>query len=345
MIEAPPGAGKTTRVPPALLDQGTRRSARAGAAKISRAPGCPARRQRTRRARRRNRRLSGAFRGRQRSAHALAVSDRRRADAAAVVRSHSGRRRHGDPGRIPRAASRYRSGARAAPAAAKQETRPSVDRHVGDARCRPGCEVPRRLPGSALGRQAVRARDRVHAALARDAGGAGSRGARASHEERRHGRRARVSPRRRRNPPGRASSRALGIAVGPAGFAAARRSFARRAGPRGVARRPSQSHPVDECRGEFSDHRRSHGGHRQRSRAGRRRFALDRTAFGRGAPHQPGVGHAARRARGTHCSRPRDPPVLGRGLSSPTRGGHSGDSAARAFSAGPATPRDEHRRA
>src|ERR1017187_6984076 len=160
VLEAPPGAGKTTRVPAALLSldgQGVLVGGGGGGAGG------------------RARRFRGALGRGARPAPPPPLSHRRRAHPAAAFRSASGARRHGGAGRIPRAPSGRRSSAGAVAAVANGATeRSAAGGDVGHARYRAGGGVSGRGAGDAGGGPAVSARNRIHAALGCGARGTGA---------------------------------------------------------------------------------------------------------------------------------------------------------------------------
>ena len=163
VLVAPPGAGKTTRVPGALLDAGAvtgeivvlqprRLAARMAAARVASERGgeLGARG-----------RLRGAVRSPGRGGDPHPVRHRGRADPAAARGPRAARRRRGDHRRVPRAPPRRRPRARARRAAARRPARAAARRDVRDARRRAGRRVPRRCAGHPLGGPDVPARDRV----------------------------------------------------------------------------------------------------------------------------------------------------------------------------------------
>ena len=218
MLQAPPGAGKTTRVPLALLDApwlGGQPHRHARAAPARRARRRAAHGAHARRARRRDRRLSRARRDARRAAHAHRGRHRGRAHAHAAARSGARRRRARDLRRVPRAQPRTptsgsRSRSQTRDAAAR---RPAHARDVGDARRRArrrACSATRR---SSRARGGVPGRDALRRARAPDAARRGRRGRRRararSRDERR--RRARLPPGRGRDPPRRTALLASAI--------------------------------------------------------------------------------------------------------------------------------------
>ena len=140
VLEAPPGAGKTTRVPRALLDAGLvagrdrRCSSRGGSPRASPRGAWP-----------RSSASASARPSATRSASRTCRAPRTRMrfvtegvlDAAAARRPRAARRRRGGARRVPRAPPPRRPRARAAaPPAARRAAGPQARRHVGDARRR-----------------------------------------------------------------------------------------------------------------------------------------------------------------------------------------------------------------
>ena len=235
VLEAPPGAGKTTRVPRALLDAGLARARRdrgARAATAGRAHGGAAGGRRAGREARRHGRLPGAVRGRVERADARPLRDRGGPRAPARRVAGARRRGRGRARRVPRAApaGRRRARARRAPAP-DAPARPARRRDERDARDGPlaaylGAPVLR------CGGPSLRRGDRAPPAARRSAARLAGRLRRAA--ARRGGprrRRPRVLARGRRRSGGRARpARSSPTEADLLARAASRRSLARGAG-------------------------------------------------------------------------------------------------------------------
>ena len=341
VLVAPPGAGKTTRVPLALLDEpwaAGQKDHRAGAAadrgpRQRRADGEDAGR-----ARRRNRRLPrplrledvarDADRGRHRG-HFLAPDPRR---------SRTDRRRRGAVRRIPRALARCRSGAGAGARRADRAARGSAhSRDVGDARRRAGrqnCSAMRRSsPAKAA---PFRSRRAISAA----------RPTRRWSGRWRTPSRARCAPIPARcwrfcRAPRKSAAPQNFLARARAGCvdrdrAAVRRARCRRAGPRDCAgaEGPAQGGAGDLDRRDLADHR---------GRPHRRRFRRGAGAALRAGHRADAAGDRARLARrGRSAPRPRRPhrarrllPAVGRAADRVACGLHpAGNSLRRSVVAG-----------
>ena len=149
--------------------------------------------------------------------------------------------------------------------------------------------------------------------------------------------------------PGAAEIRRAGAGGGsdcparePARGAALWRPLPGRAGPCRGAGGSAESDPFHQRRRELDHHRRCHRGDRQRAGAHCQRLPVDRTAGARSVAHQQGVGQAAGGACRPHGAGSGDPAVLGRRLCPPARARHAGDLATGAVAgdAGPACPAD-----
>ena len=255
VLEAPAGAGKTTRVPPALLDLTGRRSAGAGAATPGRPPGGAVRRRRTRRALGETVGYQVRFEEVAGPQHAPAFSHRRRADAPPALRSRdwsasaswcwtnftSG---------IWRATWRWRcsagcSGPSGRICGSSSCRRHSMPRRSRDTSATRACSARKAgqypLEIEYTPHSAAPLEQQVAAALERLRDAAGPR--------------AGLPARRLRDPPRADGLRAAGAAARLAAPAAARRSVARGAGPRGRAVRPPQDHPLDQRRRKLDHHR------------------------------------------------------------------------------------------
>ena len=101
--------------------------------------------------------------------------------------------------------------------------------------------------------------------------------------------------------------RAAGREARSAAPSATRRSVARRAGSSRLPRPAAQGDPFHQRRRKLHHRRRRHGGHRQRRGAHGERLALDRAAHARSLAHQQGFGDAARRAGRAHRAGSSDP--------------------------------------
>ena len=163
VLVAPPGAGKTTRVPLALLDapwlggrkivmqEPRRLAARAAARRMAAVAG---------RAGRRDGGLSRAPRHQGRPAHPHRGRDRRPVPADAAGRSRAREHRLRDLRRIARARPGDRPLLCAGPRGADRAARgPAGDRHVGDPRSRPGRGPSRRRAPDRISRPHVSRRD------------------------------------------------------------------------------------------------------------------------------------------------------------------------------------------
>ena len=268
VLVAPPGAGKTTRVPLALLDapwlggakivmQEPRRLAtRAAARRMAAVLG---------EAGRRDGRLSGAAGQQGGAPHAHRGRDRRPLSAHAAGRPVARRRWLRDLRRIARTRPRDRPFLRPAPrGAGSAARRPASDRHVGDPRSRSGGGPTGRRAGHRIGGPHVRRRHTLprpraeppHRGCGRDGG--------ASRTRRGKRQRPGVPAGGRRNPPHRGAS---GSRRRRRRGAALRRPLARRAGPRHrpFTRRPAQGRPGDLDRRNQPHHRGR--AHRHRLRA------------------------------------------------------------------------------
>src|SRR6266568_8704960 len=249
------------------------------------------------RAARRDDRLAGAVRGRNRAAHAHPLPDGGPAHPAAPRRPRAPRRGGGGAGRVPRAPPRRRSGAGApAPAHPRRSAGPQAGGDVGHAPGRSGGALPRR-PGAPLGgprlpgggRVPLARRGGARPAPGRARGGGGeagpARGARRS--------RAGLPPRRGRDPVGARGARG---AVGGGGAAAPWRAPDRGAGPGGAAVRAAKGHLVDERRRDVGDDRGGGGGGGRRAGAGGLALSVVGAPDARAAQGEPRLGRAARRA-------------------------------------------------
>ena len=98
----------------------------------------------------------------------------------------------------------------------------------------------------------------------------------------------------------RRAARAVFGAVGSRPFAgspSSRRPVPRRAGSGRVSLRPPESDSLHQRCRKLRNHRRRHCRNRQRPRAGSRRLPLDRPAVARSPPCEPGICHSTCRAR------------------------------------------------
>ena len=285
VLEAPPGAGKTTRVPRALLEarSGRRRDRRPRAAPPRGPPGRAARRRGAGRGGRRADRLPGPLRGRL-----------ERADARSL--RHRGGPHAPPPRPIPSSAGSERSSSTSSTSGTSTPTWRSRCSAASSADARPDLRVV--VMSATLDAGPIAALPRARRRYAPRGGGSRSRIEHLARADDRPlalagrvGRAARscsdgLGRRRPRLPPGRRgdpagargvrSDRARG---GLAPCSAARRSPAARAGPRDSPRVSAQGDPLDERRRVVGDDRRG----RRRSSTAASRASL-RTRPGRGLP-------------------------------------------------------------
>ena len=313
VLVAPPGAGKTTRVPLALLDapwlggrkivmqEPRRLAARAAARRMAATLGEPVGETVGYRVR---------LDSKVGSAHAHRGRHRRSLPAHAAGRSCARRHRLRDLRRVARARAGdrpfLRPGARGADGAARG---PARDRHVGDPRSRAGVAKAGRRAGDrergphVPGRHAL-SRSRIgrpHRGCRGVRGAAGTGGGKRQ--------RARLPAGRRRDPPGRGASarprrrRRRGAAL--------RRPVAGRPGPRhrALARRAAQGRAGDLDRRDQPHHRgRAHRGRWRADADAALLAALGHDAAGDRA-REPGLGRPAPRPRRPARTRRVLPPV------------------------------------
>ena len=333
VLQAPPGAGKTTRVPLHLLDAGVpgrilmleprRVAARAAAERLAGSLGeAPGR--------------AVGYRIRGEAVPGSRIEVVTEGILTRMIQSDpelAGRRLR-DLRRVPRARARRRP----RPGAGARDPRrpapgPAAPRHVGHARRRPGRGADGRRAGDhrrgprLAGRDPL-ARPAVDAGAGPAAGGRGG-GARPARARRDRGRGARLPAGPGRDRPHRRAPRAAPAAGGGAA-AAARRAALRRAARRArAARRPPQAGARDRHRRDLADHPRRARGRRRRPRPARPLRPRLR--------HDPARHRARHPRRGRAAPRPRRPggarlvlPAL-----DPRRGGRAGE---------PPAARDRQRR-